>query len=195
MSIYAQIKTCSKCKESKPFTEYNKCKSSKDGLQHCCKYCLCEYRKSTKEYRKEYKKEYYLNNKDKIREYQNKTKEQIKQKRNENRRNRRSSDPLYKLKGNISNLIRKSIKKKGFKKNTKTQNILGCTIQQFKEHLESQFNENMNWNNQGTYWDIDHIIPVSISNTEEEIIELNHYTNLRPLESYYNRHIKRNNIL
>jgi len=49
----------------------------------------------------------------------------------------------------------------------------------------------MSWDNQGKYWDIDHIIPVSSAKTEEEIIKLNHYTNLQPLESYYNRHIKR----
>lgn len=56
----------------------------------------------------------------------------------------------------------------------------------------------MNWNNMGgkiiteqnTGWDIDHIIPISTAKTEEDIIKLNHYSNLRPLCSYYNRFVK-----
>ena len=59
----------------------------------------------------------------------------------------------------------------------------------------------MNFDNYGKYngefnfgWDIDHIIPTSSAKTEEEIIKLNHYTNLKPLCSKINRDIKRNNI-
>ena len=44
-------------------------------------------------------------------------------------------------------------------------------------------------------WDIDHIIPISSGNTEEDILNLNHYKNLQPLCSYVNRYIKRDNIL
>ena len=61
----------------------------------------------------------------------------------------------------------------------------------------------MNWGNHGNpkdgviepnkTWDIDHIIPLSSAKTEDDIIKLNHYTNLRPLCSYNNRFIKKNN--
>ena len=58
----------------------------------------------------------------------------------------------------------------------------------------------MNWENRGLYngelnygWDIDHRIPLSTSTCEADVIRLNHYTNLQPLCSYTNRHIKRNN--
>ena len=51
----------------------------------------------------------------------------------------------------------------------------------------------MNWNNRGKYngtpnygWDIDHIIPVSKGITENDIIKLNHHTNLRPLWAFDN---------
>ena len=53
----------------------------------------------------------------------------------------------------------------------------------------------MTLDNHGTYWEIDHIIPLATATTEEDIIRLNHYTNLQPLEAYYNRHIKKDKIL
>lgn len=59
----------------------------------------------------------------------------------------------------------------------------------------------MNWNNRGLYngmerygWDIDHKTPISTAKSEEDIIILNHYTNLQPLCSYTNKYIKKDNI-
>ena len=59
----------------------------------------------------------------------------------------------------------------------------------------------MNWKNWGKYdgneksgWDIDHIIPISSAKTEDDILKLNHYTNLQPLCSYINRYIKRDSV-
>jgi hypothetical protein len=43
-------------------------------------------------------------------------------------------------------------------------------------------------------WDIDHIIPISSAESEDDVIRLNHYTNLQPLCSYTNRYIKRDSI-
>jgi 5-methylcytosine-specific restriction endonuclease McrA len=60
----------------------------------------------------------------------------------------------------------------------------------------------MTWENRGLYrkgeydvgWDVDHIVPTSSANTEEELIKLFHYTNLRPLCSKINRDEKKNKI-
>ena len=52
----------------------------------------------------------------------------------------------------------------------------------------------MNWDNYGSFWSIDHIIPISSAKTEEDVLKLNHFSNLRPLCSYKNRHIKSNKI-
>jgi len=43
-------------------------------------------------------------------------------------------------------------------------------------------------------WDIDHIIPISSVNTEQELLKLSHYSNLQPLCSYINRVVKKNNL-
>jgi hypothetical protein len=78
-------------------------------------------------------------------------------------------------------LIKNSIKRGFTEKSKRTQEILGCSFEDFKLHLESQFDENMNWENQGSYWHMDHIIPISSAETKEEVYRLNHYTNFQPL--------------
>jgi len=87
---------------------------------------------------------------------------------------------LYRLRNQISSLIRISIRLNGFNKKSKTREILGCSYEEFKIHMESKFIDGMTWKNRHL-WEIDHIIPVSRGKTEEEIIKLNHYTNLQPL--------------
>lgn len=94
-------------------------------------------------------------------------------------------------------MIGDSIRKNGYSKNSKTEDILGCSFEEFKSYLESKFEDWMSWENRGLFngelnygWDIDHIIPLNSAETEEDIIILNHYTNLQPLCSYTNRHIK-----
>ena len=65
-----------------------------------------------------------------------------------------------------------------------TQNLLGCTTEELKAHLESQFTDGMSWDNYGMNgWHIDHIIPCSSFDMldPEEQRECFHYTNLQPL--------------
>ena len=85
----------------------------------------------------------------------------------------------------------------GYIKSNSSENILGCSFEHFKIHLESQFEHWMCWDNYGLYngelnygWDLDHIIPISSASTEEDIYKLNHYTNFQPLCGFTNRHIK-----
>lgn len=151
------------------------------------------------EYRKEYLKKYYEDNKETFKE----TYEKNKISNNQRNKERRQTEPLYKLKGNISSLIRQSLKLKGYMKESRTYEILGCSYDELKLHLENQFTEWMNWENYGNptdglielnkTWDIDHIKPLSSATNEEELLQLNHYTNLQPLCSYHNRYIKRDN--
>ena len=166
----------------------------------------------------EYQKKYYLlnkedkNKKSQIYYQENKTKISIKQKeyaqlnktnRNKNEIYRRKNNNLYNLTVSIRNLIGQSFKNLGVKKNSKTSVILGCSFDEFRSYLESQFLPWMNWDNKGNpkdgvyetnkTWDIDHIIPLTSATTEEELLKLNYYTNLQPLCSYTNRFIKKDN--
>ena len=160
------------------------------------------YRDKNKEKIQEKVKLYKEANKEKIiqsnKRYREENKEFIKTSKQKYKTKMLKTNSFYRLKHNIGNLIRHALKTNNFKKNTKTINILGCNYNEFKNHLESKFESWMSWDNYGLYngelnygWDIDHIIPISEAKTEEDILELNHYTNLQPLCSYANRHIKR----
>jgi hypothetical protein len=159
-----------------------------------------EYLKINKDKIKEQKRIYYQTNKEKFKAYQinyaKENKDIILQKQKE----KLLTDPLYKLKVNTRNLINLSIKKSGFSKLSRTEEILGCSFDEFKQYIESLWEPWMNWENRGLYngelnhgWDIDHIKPLTIANDYIDVIALNHYTNLRPLCSYTNRVIKRDN--
>jgi hypothetical protein len=153
-----------------------------------------EYRLKNKEKIKELQKKYSEANKDKIAKYKRQhyleNKERIEKYRNEWRNNKCKTDSLFKLTYNTRNLIRKSFKRNGYSKNSKAYEILGCTFEDFKQHLEKQFKKGMSWNNHGE-WHLDHIYPVSLAKDEEELIKLNHYTNFQPLWAIDN--IKKSN--
>jgi len=59
--------------------------------------------------------------------------------------------------------------------------FLGCTIDEFIVHIESQFTEGMSWLNYGK-WVFDHRLPLGKKGlTEEEIIERLEFTNVQPM--------------
>lgn len=71
---------------------------------------------------------------------------------------------------------------KGEVKSANSLNLIGCSLDELKVHLEQQFKPGMTWNNQGE-WHIDHIIPCSrfdLSNPIHQRICFN-YRNLQPL--------------
>lgn len=168
------------------------------------------YKEQNKEHCKEYEIEYRKNNPDKlkdwrkdnidhVKQYKKDYKQKNKTHRNEQLRQRKLVDPLFKLSCDIRRTIADSFKQSFYTKNSKTYQILGCSLEEFKQHLESKFEHWMTWDNRAKYngtlnhgWDIDHIIPLDSAESIEDIIRLNHYTNLQPLCSYTNRDLKRN---
>jgi hypothetical protein len=169
-----QLKKCTNCNIEKMLTNFHKSKDGKFGVKSICKECKIILRKieynDNRDKHLLNKQKYYENNKnillEKVKDY---------------RKNRLEMDPFFKMKENIRTLIRNSFRRKFTTKSEKTINILGCTFEEFKLHIEKQFTSEMNWDNQGSYWHLDHIKPVSLATTEQELIELNHYTNFQPL--------------
>ena len=77
-------------------------------------------------------------------------------------------------------------------KELKSQEYIGCSIEVFKRHIESQFKDDMTWNNYGSLWHIDHKIPLKYGNpTIDEVISRLHYTNTQPL--YASENISKGN--
>ena len=185
-----QRKICLGCGIDKDLSGFynsrNKCKT-------CCvnqrKKYYSENSKAIKEKAKEKQKEYRKNNLH--------ISENYKKRKNLLKKERRKIDTVFKLKENIRSLIFYSFISKNKKKLVKTEEILGCTISEFKTYIEKQFLTWMTWENHGKYslnhktWQLDHIIPTSLAKNEEEIIKLNHYTNFQPLETIEN--IKKSN--
>jgi hypothetical protein len=60
---------------------------------------------------------------------------------------------------------------------------VGCTIEEFKTHLQAKFKEDMTWENYGTAWHIDHIIPCAAFDLKDSV-QLHacfHFSNMQPL--------------
>lgn len=131
------------------------------------------YEEENKEKVLEYRKEYFAKNKDKILQY---NRQYIK--------NRRKYDDLFYFKNKVRNLISLSFKRKSYNKNTPTKEILGCDFEFFKNHLYKTFFDNYGYEyNEQEVVHIDHIIPLKIAKTEEEVKRLCHYTNLQLLKA------------
>lgn len=188
------VKKCNLCDKEKSVSSFYKRKGSVDGFRNDCKECL-SYRTINHPNRKSSKNRYYQNNKEKVKkrvkkyteENSDKIKEKKKiyQKRNRDKRNkylneRYKTDVIYKLTINCRGIILKAFKRLGWKKNSKTQQLLGCSYQELKEHLEKQFKDGMTWENHGD-WHIDHKTPLSWAKNEEELNSLCYYMNLQPL--------------
>ena len=60
----------------------------------------------------------------------------------------------------IGEQIRQSLK--GIKNGRRWHDLLGYTTEELIKHLESLFDENMNWSNYGSYWHLDHKKPKSL---------------------------------
>ena len=73
---------------------------------------------------------------------------------------------------------------KGLNKSQTTQELIGCTIEELKTHLESQFEPWMTWDNYGKYgWHVDHIIPISKFDLtdEQQLKDACNFKNLKPM--------------
>jgi hypothetical protein len=127
------------------------------------------YRLNTEKHR-EFSKKWEENNKEKMKKYYNDRIKII-----------RKINPLKTLQFNVRVRIYSILKIKNITKQKKTFDIVGCSPEVLKEYLEQKFTEGMSWELMGKYIHIDHIIPLSSANTEEEIYKLCHYTNLQPL--------------
>ena len=186
-----ETKICGKCKTQKELSEFYKNKKKKDGLNGYCKSCFLivskEHRVKNDKKEKDRHSKYRLENKEKIKKWREDNKEKLNSKKRSYRKKKFIEDPISKIRKNVRTRIFLYFRIKKITKKNKTFSIVGCTPQELKEHIEKQFKEGMTWDNWGLMgWHIDHIIPLASAKTEEDLLNLCHYTNLQPLWAYEN---------
>lgn len=199
-------KQCSACGEYKIANNKNfhRSKNHKYGLHPYCKICQKfkdqkrykknsgEIKERVKQRRRDYPEKlkeegqkYYRKNKTKL------LKKSIEYRQRPERKKRMSEIHQYRMKNDIlyrlRRILRSRISKAFIRKTEKSRDILGCSIEEVRKHLENQFTAKMSWNNHGSYWEIDHIIPLASAKDQKKLRELCHYSNLQPLESSRNR--------
>jgi hypothetical protein len=193
------MKICTRCKELKGIAEYNKAASKEDGFDHKCRSCAREMNRiryqDKKEAIKQQVREWRQNNKEKKREidrlYSIKNREVILKNRREWKKSTGyykkqhqivMSDPILKFAANIRSLVVASFSRgsRKFRKESRTVEILQCSLDFFLQHIQEKFTEGMTLENHGE-WHLDHITPLATAVTQEDVIRLNHYTNFQPL--------------
>lgn len=178
-------KICKKCNSLKQASKFNVDKTRIGGLHCYCNECRSlhnknKYVKNSEIIKKQTSLYYYTN------------KPIIQKKANEYNKLRRKLDPKFLITRRLKNRLWCALNSKGWNKNNKFVQYIGCSQEELKLHIEKQFALGMNWENSGE-WHIDHIIPLSSAKTREEMHKLCHYTNLQPLWAIDN--IKKSNKL
>lgn len=193
------FKKCSKCRETKPAEMFSRHKRNRDGLQFQCKACISDYNlKNRKHWRskaatrsdayreaeRERNRTYHRRNREAIaerrRKYRQNNKELLAERNRVYQEKRRAHDHKYVLVGRLRRRMLQALNEKHLTKNQTTMQALGCDADYFCQHIERQFLKGMNWENRDK-WHLDHIVPISSAKTEEEIYQLAHFTNIRPM--------------
>jgi hypothetical protein len=197
-------KTCNKCKLIKPIVKYTKDKRVCDDCFHNIeienienkKICSrCKEKKDSNRFRsgyicfdcfnydrkrriKEGKSKRYPTKKEKTKEWQEKNKEKLKIYRNNYSKFKYKTDINYKLTVVCRSFLNRCFHSKNGKK---TQEILGYTSEKLRQRLECQFTKEMNWENYGKYWNIDHRKPIDMFEEGTPIHIINLLSNLKPI--------------
>jgi hypothetical protein len=144
-----------------------------------------QYRIDNWEHLKIKQNEYRAANRERARRWNRKYAQTNRQKLNDKLRERRRNDPLMRLKDAIRGSVRAYLGSKKTRRSA-TFEIVGCTPDFLRSHLEKQFKLGMTWENYGSHWHVDHRIPLASGTTPEEVMGLSHWTNLQPLEALEN---------
>jgi hypothetical protein len=157
-----------KLKNKDKVKNHSKTSYEKDKIAHQLR--MKQWRKNNPNYMSDYGKSYFQENKEQIFQYY---------------QNRRKNNTEFRVTQNLRTRIWNAINEYDYSKTDRTLDHLGCSISEFLLYLEQRFTPEMTWDNYGTYWEIDHIIPLSKGGSF-------HYTNTQPLTISENRTKKAN---
>jgi hypothetical protein len=177
---------CTRCNGDKKINGFVK-------RRQICKKCANEesrlYKMNNKEKISEYNKQYKLEHAEEIKKYNSdyniNNRDEIQKRHTKYLREKRKTDPEYKLSTSLRSRVNKVI---NGQKKLKTLEMLGCSYKFLMAWLKFQFKHDMTFENHGTVWHIDHIIPCKHFNLtdDKEKLKCFNWTNLQPLYSNEN---------
>jgi hypothetical protein len=170
-SILPDYKICRKCNINKHIVDFHKHKGGKCSVDSICKICN-RIQSNT------------IENNHRARQWQIDNRNLVNKRARILSKERSKNDIQYRVKKHIRvRLWELIIKKAKSTRNSKVEDIIGCNILEYRQHLESQFKLEMNWENHGKIWEIDHIKPCDSFDLIdiEQHKQCFHYTNIQPL--------------
>ena len=112
---------------------------------------------------------------------------EVKARRREWENLKKKTDLQYRISKNLRSRVYSIVK--GTANHISALKLLGCSVADFLRHIEQKFIPPMAWDNYGTFWEIDHILPCSsfdLTKSEEQF-KCFHWSNMQPLEKSANR--------
>jgi len=95
--------------------------------------------------------------------------------------NKRKRPSISRIVHNLKNRYSDIVKKYEFTDVLPFDDVLSIDRDRFQGYIENRFRDGMSWDNYGNHWVIDHILPMSVMRGYDDLIRLNHYSNLQPL--------------
>ena len=201
MSDEPEMKHCDECGVNKTFDKYRQYTDREKSYSKTCKKCLNEKDKQRKKNIRQKKNETFtakcekccqekvLNDFTKLKKFYKKKiclscyPKFLAEQKTDWCKNERETNINYRLKKSIAARLRSVIVK-----NDSTMNYIGCNIQYLREWFEYNFTSDMNWDNYGSLWSIDHIIPVCKFDLTDEKDNLKcwNWSNLIPVTVKFN---------
>jgi len=192
---------CNICEINKTVDKFRKYTKNENSYSKICKKCLNEQNKIRRKNLRQKKLETFIAkcekcNEDKLLKEFSKLKKFYKKKicvscyplflkeqKTEWCKNESNNNMNYRLKKSLAARLRSVLVK-----NNSTMNYIGCSIQYLREWFEYNFTQEMSWDNYGSFWSIDHIIPVCKFNLtdENEKYKCWNWSNLVPVSINYN---------
>jgi len=171
------VKTCNSCNEEKELTEFNKDKNSRDGHRNECRSC---HKVQNAKWWSKNRERLVIKNRDWKHNNRKKNLETTKKWQKKQFESNSSYALAHSLRTRINQAIRSDYKAGSAVRD------LGCSVEEFKQYIESKFEPGMTWENRGRWgnvWHIDHIKPLANFDLTDrrQFVEACNYQNMQPM--------------